>query len=133
MTDMSDEALIAKYLDLRGALEKMAKAYSDHVAPYQKGMEAIEGMLLGRLIERQANNTKTDSGVAYKQTNTSTKVVDKAAMLRFAYDNFGTWGKDMLTAHVAKDTVQLYMDKNEGRTPPGVEVTHFIKLVVRKD
>lgn len=135
---VTDDQIVAAYIQRRDWLQARAKEFADSMKPYQDQMATLEAEMHRRLLERNAKNSKTESGVAYIEETMSVKCEDKNVMLRFAIDNFDKWGKDLLTASVSKDTVSLYIEKTkdeqhpEGMVPPGLRVVFNYKVVFRK-
>lgn len=139
LAPFSDDQLIAAFRHTRDVVlaELAAKFKADAEKPTAK-MQKLQGELHRRLIERNAKHTTTDSGTAYLVDNTSVSCTDKTAYLAFCVANFDTWGKDLLTAAAAKETVELYIEKSKteenpgGFSPPGLEVTYTTKCNIRK-
>lgn len=138
MTEYTDDELVARYIQLRDAVKKLADQHAEILKPYAEGMKAIENIMLARLIERKADNTSTPHGTAFRERTMSVQCEDKDAFLNWCFDKFDAWGKDMLTANVGKDTLRLYIDKTkdeanpQGQLPPGVKVTYGTVVRFRK-
>ena len=117
--DVTDIKLIEQYIALRDFVALKKKAYTEITKPYLAGMETIEKAILARLIERGANNTKTDAGTAFKVEHLTVKVTDRQAFLDYVKDDDA-----MLLAAAQKDAVREYIDKHNA-PPPGVEIYLF--------
>ncbi len=135
----TDEALIGAYRDYRDrVLAEMDEAFKKLAAPINDRMKRIQAEMHRRLLERKANHSTTDAGTAYLAESASVKCTDKSAYHSFCIANYDTWGKDLLTAHVQKETVELFITKTkseqhpEGLIPPGLTVTHSIQCNIRK-
>ena len=129
--DITDKDLIEKYVSMRDFIDVKKKAFEDITKPYKAGMDTIETALLARLVERGADNTKTDAGTAYKVEHVNVKVVDREKFVEFIMQEWETIGNEMLLAAPQKDAVRQYVDSN-GRSPPGIEVSYFTDVNVRK-
>ena len=129
--DITDKDLIEKYVSMRDFIAVKKKAFEEITKPYKAGMDTIETALLARLVERGADNTKTDAGTAYKVAHVNVKVVDREKFVEFIMQEWETIGNEMLLAAPQKDAVRQYVDSN-GRSPPGIEVSYFTDVNVRK-
>lgn len=127
MAEPTDLQLITQYVKLRDHVATRTKALTDALKPYKSGMETIETALMARLIQRGADNTKTEAGTAYKVEHLNVKVVDREKFIEYALNG----GGDMLLASPQKDAVRQYLDAHKAN-PPGVEVTYFSDINVRK-
>jgi hypothetical protein len=128
--EFTDKQLIEKYVWMRDLVAVKKKALADQIKPYTAGMEVIEAALMARLIQRGADNTKTDAGTAYKATLLTVKVEDREAFLEYVMS--GEDGSDaMLLAQPQKDAVKDYIDKYQ-KPPPGIGVNYFTNVNVRK-
>lgn len=127
MTQTTDLQLITHYVKLRDHVAAATKAFSEATKPYKAGMETIETALMARLIQRGADNTKTEAGTAYKVERLNVKVVDQTKFLDYVLNG----GNDMLLASAQKDAVRSYIDQHQA-PPPGVEVSYFNEVNVRK-
>lgn len=134
----TDLQLIDAYITRRDRIKQMNDAHALTIKPFQDQMDLIENEMQRRLIERGAEHSSTDAGTAYKETVMQVKCTDKDAMHRFAIDNYDTYGKDLLTAAVSKETVKLYVDKTkspehpDGLVPPGLNVSFMTSVKFRK-
>src|ERR1035437_1886275 len=127
MTEPTDLQLIEHYVKLRDRVATSTKALTTELTPYKSGMETIETALMARLIQRGADNTKTEAGTAYKVDHMNVKVADREKFLEYALNG----GEDMLLASPQKDAVRQYLDEHKAN-PPGVEATYFFDINVRK-
>ena len=128
MTEATDLQLIQHYTKLRDHVADANKKHMAAVAPYKEGMETIETALMARLIQRGADNTKTEAGTAYKVDHLNVKVVDRDKFLAYAMNG----GEDMLLASPQKDAVRQYLDEKKDPALIGIEATIFTDINVRK-
>lgn len=124
----TDEQLIAHYIKIRDAKTALKKLHDKALEPYDQNMAAIELAMLKRLNDRNAQNSKTDAGTAFKKLSTSATVKDRDAFLNYIRDH-GAW--DLLTNHVSKESVEAILELT-GSPPDGVETTNVIKVQFRK-
>lgn len=139
LAPFTDDQLIAKYRAVRDVeLKKLADDFKAAATPLNAIMELIAGEMHSRLQSRNANHSTTNSGTAYLSEGIKVECIDKAAYLQFCVTNFETWGKDLLTAAAAKETVELFIEKSKtqenpgGTSPPGLKVTYATKCNIRK-
>src|ERR1035437_8091916 len=128
MTEPTDLQLIEHYVKLRDRVATSTKKLTDQLKPYKLGMVTIESALMARLIQRGADNTKTEAGTAYKVEHLNVKVVDREKFIEYAMNG----GEDMLLASPQKDAVRQYLDEKKDLALIGVEATVFTDINVRK-
>lgn len=129
MADITDGAIIKRYIELRDTLDERAKARTAEDAPILEGMQLLEGAMAIRLKERNADSSKTEYGTAYTSRTMSTRTADKEALFNFIResDNF-----HLLAGNLSKDAVKEHMEEHQGQAPPGVDVTFFVKTLFRR-
>jgi hypothetical protein len=134
----TDQQIIERYVALKDAASKLKDEYTAKVKPYQDGMAKMEEILLARLIERGAENTKTDAGTAYKSNLLTVKVADREKFIDFI---MSTWtddagqpsvGQTMLLAQPQKDAVKEFIERSGGHPPPGLEVSYYTNVNIRR-
>jgi hypothetical protein len=142
----TDASLVERYYVLEDWLKAETKRFEDHVKGVQAAMDQIKQEFLRRLNERQADNTKTDFGTAYKTTLLNVSVspegasyctdngafTGREALLEFALDNWNEWGDDMLQIGAQKDAVKRYMEDHKGEPPPGIKTAFFTKVNIKR-
>jgi hypothetical protein len=128
---MTDAQLIEQYQKLRAKLATIKDWYTATCEPYETAVTTIETELGRRLIERGAQNTKTEFGTAYFAHGIRPKVVDRDAFLKFCVQNWGTFGAEMLDVRALRDPIKDFMSSC-GPPPPGVEVENYTNLNVRR-
>ena len=131
-SDVSDDALIAENFRIEDLIKAASAKFSEWSAPHKARLKEIEDTLFARLAERKADSTKTDSGTAYISNILNTKIENRDPLIDFAMDNWDQWGSDMLQIGVTKDAVKRYMEENNGQLPPGISVSHFSRLNIRR-
>ena len=95
---------------------------------------AVEQELARRLRERGAQNTKTDSGVAFFQETTSVKTENKEEFTRWV---IGGERWEMVDWRPSKSAIEEMLGQQEQaheppEPPPGVKVESIVKVHVRK-
>jgi hypothetical protein len=128
---MTDAQLIEQYQKLRAHLASAKESFAKACEPYETSVTTIETELARRLIERGAQNTKTEFGTAYFATGIRPKVVDRDAFLQFCVQNWAKGGAEMLDVRALRDPIKDFMSSSKD-PPPGVEVETYTNLNVRR-
>lgn len=128
--------LIKDFNKLDDWLTAENKRYAEHIKPAKERMEAIKQQLLTQLIElgsKDKQSIATDHGTAYTSTITTPKVADRDKYLDFINDNWAVIGDEMLQLGAPQVTaVKGYMEQNEGHLPPGVEISTFTRVNIKR-
>ena len=125
--EITDNALIDKYLEIKAYVERRESELSDQLKPAREGMELIKNTILARLNARGAENTKTYAGTAYKSKILSIKVIGRQEFLDFCTSG----NADMLQVGAVTDEVKTYMAEY-GTVPAGLETSTTIRINIRK-
>jgi hypothetical protein len=131
----SDEQLIAENFKIEDNLKAATAKLAEWSAPHKARIKVIEDELFRRLAERQANSTPTDAGTAYISNIANFPITDRMAVLDFMLDNWDQpdWGGGaMMTFNVTKDAVKQYMDAHNGQLPPGLSISHFSRINIKR-
>jgi hypothetical protein len=128
----TDEELVKKYVELRDEVRRRTADFDELLRPLKQGMELIEGVFLGRLNERKAQNSRTEYGTAFKVRTLTIKVAEPMTFLRYTLDNWQAGGVDLLQIGAVKKAVGEYCDNHDGKPPPGLETTAVINVNIRK-
>lgn len=128
MNQFSDAQLIEQYLKIRQLKAEMAERHKAELAPLDGAMDTIEGVMSARLIERGANNSKTDAGTAYRSRVVKYKVVDQNAFREYLLAT-GNW--DQANLSTLKEGMDTYVETN-GTLPPGTDATAIESTNFRK-
>ncbi len=129
MTEISDGAIVQKYIAFRDLLDERAKQRAAEDAPIVEGMQLLEGAMAIRLKERGDESVRTEHGTVFQQKSLSVRTADKQVLFDFIResDNF-----HLLAGNLAKDAVKEYADEHQGQPPPGVDMTWFTKTLFRR-
>lgn len=131
-SEVTDDALIAENFKLEDQLKAGTAKLNEWAAPIKTRMKEIEDELFARLSQRGSDSTKTDSGTAYKSTVGSVKVENREALFDFVAENWEKYGNEMMQLGAAIGPVRAYMDDNDGNLPPGVNITNFTRLNIKR-
>ncbi len=131
----TDEELIAENFKIEDNLKAAAAKLAEWSAPHKAKLKEIEDELFRRLAERQADSTRTDAGTAYISNIANFKIEQREPILDFMLDNWAQpdWGGEaMMSFNVTKDAVKQYMDQHQGQLPPGLSISHFSRLNIKR-
>jgi hypothetical protein len=129
---MTDAQLIEHYQKLRAKLAVLKEEFTKTCEPYETSVNTLETELARRLIERGAQNTKTEFGTAYFAHGIRAKVVDRDVFLKFCVTNWDKGGAEMIDVRALRDPVKDFMSSSGQNAPPGVEVETYTNLNVRR-
>lgn len=65
------EEVVRKYIELRDRKAELAKKHQAELAPFNQGMETMEGWLLNQMNELGASSIPTPAGTPYKANSNS--------------------------------------------------------------
>ncbi len=131
MTTAAD--LIAEHTKLDDWCAAETKRFGEHLAPHKKRMDAIKATLLEMLNEQKTNSMSTDNGTAYISTITTPKVIDRDKYLDFVNENWDDIGNELLQVGAPqKDALKQYLEDHQNQPPPGIDVSYFNRLNIRR-
>ena len=120
--------VIAAYLKLRTAKEELVKKHKEELAPLNEAMLKCQLWVHQQLQSQGQQNTRTEAGSAFLQTDTSVTVESWDDTIAWIKEN-DAW--DFLEKRVSKSVVQDYLEAANA-IPPGVKVTSDISCHIRK-
>jgi hypothetical protein len=127
--EMTYDELVAKHNELTAYCETEDAAHDERMKPYREGINAIKAHLQKELVEQKTQNFKTEHGTAYLQETLSVKVDNRDEFLQFIV-SANQWG--MLDARALKQPVKDFLEKHDGRSPPGLGIEFGIKCNIRR-
>lgn len=130
-SQVTDDALIAENFQLEDQLKAGMVKYNEWAAPLKARIEAIENDIRARLLERGADSTKTDSGTAYFSDIMNTKVESMETLFDFVADNWEEIKGDA-KINIPVGVVRAHMEKHEGHPPPGLSISFFKRLNIKR-
>jgi hypothetical protein len=122
-------SIVKKYIELRDFLQAEQKDFRARMKVYEDAMEVLEGAAASIMKMTGQTALSTEFGTAFPVTKNRITCNDKEAFLQFVREK-QAW--QFLTAHIAKEAVEEYMEKFEGQLPPGVSVEGFTEIQFRK-
>lgn len=130
-SDVTDDALIAENFKIEDLIKAAQAKFNEWALPHKTRLAEIEAEISRRLLERNAKNTKTDSGTAYFSDLLNAKVESVEALYDYVADNWETVGGEV-KINLPVDAVRIYMESNEGKPPPGMSISFFKRLNIKR-
>lgn len=130
-SDITDDALIAENFKIEDLIKAAQAKFDEWAEPHKKRLAEIEAEISRRLLERNAKNTKTDSGTAYFSDILNSRVEKTEALYDYVADNWETIGSEVKIS-LPVDAVRTYMESNDGKPPPGMSISFFKRLNIKR-
>ena len=128
---VTDNDLIAENHKLEDQIKAGMAKFNEWAAPLKARIKEIEDDIFARLVTRGADSTKTDAGTAYISRLATVKIESSEKLFDFAADHWDAYG-DEVKVVISKAGVDKYMEDNNGELPPGVSLSKFSKLNIRR-
>ena len=128
---VSDNDLIAENFKLEDEIKAGTAKLNEWAKPKKDRIAEIENEIQRRLIERGADSTRTDAGTAYISHLMNASVQDSGSLLDWVADHWGEVGADA-KINLKLEIVKSHMEQNEGHPPPGMSVSYYSRLNIRK-
>lgn len=146
---MTAEQLIAERFAIDDKIKVAAKLLANHVAPLKARMEEIDAELMTLLNQMGDDKASisTDVGTAYKSHLLNVGIdpegeayvnadgeeqKGRMALLDWALEHWHEGGADLLLVQPQKDAVKAFMEANDGKPPPGLKISWFTRVNVRR-
>jgi hypothetical protein len=130
-SQITDFDLIAENHKLEDQLKAGLAKYNEWAKPHKERIKAIEDDIFKRLVERGADQTKTDAGTAYISRLESVQILDNAALFDFAAEQWDKYG-DEIKLSIGIKAVRQYMEENNGQLPPGIGLSKYSRLNINR-
>jgi hypothetical protein len=131
LTALSDDALIAENFKIEDLIKAAQAKFDEWARPHKERLGQVESILFARLVERKSDSTSTDAGTAYISEIMNTKVENIEALFDFVADNWETVGSDV-KINVPIATVREHMDLHNSIPPPGMTISFFRRLNIKR-
>jgi hypothetical protein len=129
---MTADDLIIEHIKIDDHLQAQAKKFKDFCKPFQDRMAVIEGELLTLMQSQGSTSIKTDHGTTYISTIVTPKISDREAFLDAVMEHYDQWGSGLLQlGKPKKESLDEYVTAN-GKLPPGVETSSFVRVNIRR-
>lgn len=136
MTDLPDiGSLVEQHQKLRRHLDAQELAFKEYCKPYREQMEKLEAEISAAMHKAGMKSVKTEFGtpILSEITTPRIKTDERDGYIDWCMENWSTYGGQMLQIGAPQVTaVREYMDKNEGRLPPHIEISTALRFSIRK-
>lgn len=127
----TDNDLIGESNTLEEQIKAAQAKFDEWAKPRKVRIEEIEGELQRRLLQRGAGSTKTDNGTAYISDIMNTKIENQEILLDFVNEHWPEVGSDV-KINVPIALVRSHMETNNGMPPPGISISYFKRLNIKR-
>jgi len=125
-------SLVAQYQQIKLHLEQQSAQFAAYCKPYNEQIEQIGTTIQAAMIEQGVKSVKTDTGTAYLSTIVTPKITDKEKFLDFVLADWDKYGAMLQIGAPQKAALQEYMDENDNRLPPHVDISSFTRINIRR-
>lgn len=122
------EKRVSQYVKLRDLIKKKDDEHKAAMAPYAEAKKAIEDELLGYLNSTNSKSAKTDAGTVSALDKASATIEDTDAFRSFVVTH-EEW--DLADLRANTPAVEKFLE-DEQKLPPGVKITRFRTVSVRR-
>ncbi len=131
---MTDEQMIAKFIELRNYVDAKTKAFEETMAPYKGGMKTLEDAMSAKLNAIAPDkdgkaSIATGSGTVFRKKELALSIADRDVWFAFIGEDFDA-NRRFLTTAVTKSEVQEFIDTNK-QLPPGLNASYIYKTQFR--
>lgn len=129
----TDDPLVQKWVSqfvfLRDYVRQKDEEHKELLKQPKADMEALKGRLLSFLKTSGLQNGKTPAGSFYKTTRSSCTITDQQEFMRHV---IGSEDWDLLDKKANATAVREWAEHNEGKLPPGVNLTTLVDVNVNR-
>lgn len=144
---LTADLLIKREIELDDYISAQSKAFTEFCKPFRAEMEALRNRLLQMLLEQKTDSFKTKHGTAYTSTLLQHKIdpnaapytdeqgatyIGRDALLYYMLDRWQEYGNEALAVSIPVATVRQVMDDNNGTPPPGLTISYFTRVNVKR-
>lgn len=130
-SELSDDALIAENFQIEDLIKAASAKFDEWAKPHKERIKQIEDDLFARLSSRGADSTKTNSGTAYISNIASVKIESAEQLFDFAAENWAACG-DEIKLSMGIKAVRAWMDEHDGQLPPGISLSKYSRLNIKR-
>jgi hypothetical protein len=127
--EIQDDRLVRVAVKIRDAIAKTTKEYEAAKKVLTDQQAQVEQEIMNRLKKRGATQTKTPAGTAFLGERMTASIADENLFTAFVLDNKDV---DFYQKRVKIEHLKEYMDANEGRLPPGINIFREVTLNLRR-
>jgi hypothetical protein len=122
--------LIKAYVELRLKKSQLKDKHKLELEPISDMMNKLEAVFMGHMDKDESDSVSVRGvGTIYRATRSNVTVTDFDAFKDYIVEH-DAW--ELLQARASVPAVEVHME-DTGNLPPGVSITRFLKIFVRKD
>lgn len=123
------DKLIDRYVRLRDRKRALEAEHKEQLAPYNKLMSEVEGVLLDYMQRAGTTSVTTAGGTAYQSTKRNASIKDGAAFRKFVVE---TGQFNLVDWRANANAVFDFIEANGGNPPPGVNPSSRVAINFRR-
>ena len=150
LDNLTPDQLITLNFQLEDWMKSETERFNTFMAPTKQRIEDVKSRLFAKLVEMgggEKAQISTDAGTAYISNlmnvsvsedaqpwvdpETNAKSTGRMALLDFALANWEEFS-DLLLVQPQKDSVRRYMETHDNQPPPGLRISWFQRVNVRR-
>ncbi len=135
MTSLTDQQqpirvvdLISTFRQLRERRDEIKERHATELKPISEAMDALGAVLLDTLNKAGLESLRTEEGTAFRSTKTSYKIDDPTVLREYVEAKGLT---DLYENRLSAKAIEELISRGEP-LPPGIGVSHFVTVQVRK-
>lgn len=129
MQDISLDRVVQAHNAIRDARAAKRKVFDTEDALLEADQHKLKVWMLDILNKTGAKSVVTDQGTVYRREVLKPSAADWGAIWEWAKDNDGF---DIVERRLKAGFIKEFMEANEGRLPPGVNVHREFEVSVRR-
>ncbi|HSV26225.1 MAG TPA: hypothetical protein VLJ17_24775 [Xanthobacteraceae bacterium] len=125
--------LISEWRTIDDFVKAETKRFGEHMAPARERLKSIETQLHQFLLDNKIESiSKKGLGTAYISELMDPKVENVDATLDWALENYDAVGPDFIKVSPKIEAIRSYMADHDNQTPPGITVSYYRRVNVRR-
>jgi hypothetical protein len=121
--------IVKAFLKMRDRRAELKAEFERQDAAIKEQQVRLEGELMKILNEAGGDSLGTEFGTIYRSVDVKASCQDWDALYQFIRENDMF---ELLEKRVGKNAIKEYMDKHEGRLPPGVSIFKEATVTIRR-
>lgn len=117
-----------KLVALKDKMKAMEDEFDDKIKPYKEMRDKLEKLLLGYLVDINAQNISTKHGTIHMVTRKSASLKDPQAFMDYVIAN-NAW--DLIDRKANANAVEDFIHEHNAQ-PPGVDFKQAVTLGLRR-
>jgi hypothetical protein len=129
MAELSADKLVAVYIKIRDAKEKLTREYNAQEAELDIQMDLIEQELLEMCKTLDATSIKTKHGLAMRTVKSRYTTNDWETFYNFMFEHKVP---ELLEKRIHQTNTKTFLEENPDLLPPGLNVDNAYSIIVRR-